>query len=175
MVLVLILGLRPAGVAPGVLREPTLKAVAVHVEPMTAAVFRAPVPLSIGPVAGVQDKLLELAERHRRAAEVECILDPDLALRLLLGEGVLVGVGRAHHESARLDAEALEGQAAVEAERQGFAGRATLVRVPRRLRDGCQCRHLAILAELPDPWAPTLTLWTIGVRVFQDVNISTLD
>jgi hypothetical protein len=93
---------------------------------MAATVIRALVPLGIGPVATVQDKLLELAERHRRAAEVECILDPDLALRLILGESVLVGVGRAHHESARLDSEALEGRAAVEAQRQGLDRRAAL-------------------------------------------------
>jgi hypothetical protein len=77
-------------------------------------------------VAGVQDKLLELAERHSGAAEVECILDLDLALRLVLRESVLVGVGRAHHESARFDAEALEGWAAVEAQRQGLGRRAAL-------------------------------------------------
>src|ERR1700722_19331079 len=105
MVLGLVFGLRPAGVAPGVLREIAFKAVAVHVESMATTIIRTPVPLRISLVAGVQDKLLELGKRHRRAADVKGLFDLDLALWLLLGKGVLVGVGRAHHESARLDAE----------------------------------------------------------------------
>src|SRR6516225_8800322 len=93
---------------------------------MAATVIRTPVSLRIRLVAGVHDKLLELAEGHSGAAEVKCILDSDLALRLILGESVLVGVGRAHHESARFDAEALEGQAAVETQRQGLGRRVAL-------------------------------------------------
>jgi hypothetical protein len=57
---------------------------------MAATVIRATVPLCISLVAGVQDKLLELAERHRRAAYVKCIVESHL--RELIEQGFEVAV-----------------------------------------------------------------------------------